>query len=146
MQSDAARPIVYVDSQIGGRPAMSCTGFASHRLIRIFTSGLMIGTLAIAAVGGPNPVGADLSCDGYAPTIYGSGQLNGTAGDDVIIGSNSADLIFGNGGDDIICGRGGADEIHGGDGEDEIDGGTISMCSMEMPTTTISMAAIPTIT
>jgi PKD repeat protein len=51
-------------------------------------------------------------------------DLTGTAGDDVILGTNAADLIDGLGGDDVICGKGGDDIIFGGAGNDIILGDT----------------------
>ncbi len=50
--------------------------------------------------------------------------LRGTAGDDVIVGSDGPDRIKGLGGRDAICGGGGQDDIEAGDGDDVIDGGT----------------------
>ena len=61
-------------------------------------------------------------CAGRYPTKTGSGTINGTAGDDVIVGSGSADTINGQGGNDVICGRGGNDIINGGAGEDVLVG------------------------
>jgi Ca2+-binding RTX toxin-like protein len=48
--------------------------------------------------------------------------INGTADDDVIIGSKGDDGINGNGGEDLICGGAGADDIAGGDANDRIFG------------------------
>ncbi len=65
-------------------------------------------------------------CANLTPTIVG------TAGDDVLIGTEGPDIIFGldgndtikgNGGDDIICGGKGADTINGNDGRDLLYGG-----------------------
>ncbi|MBC7131733.1 MAG: hypothetical protein H5U16_01335 [Roseovarius sp.] len=50
--------------------------------------------------------------------------IEGTDGDDFLIGTFGADLIDGRGGDDIIFGRFGADVIEGSDGADLIHGGT----------------------
>jgi CHRD domain/RTX calcium-binding nonapeptide repeat (4 copies) len=63
------------------------------------------------------------ACFGSAPTITGSGEINGTAGDDVIVGSEGNDRIRGFTGNDKICGAGGDDRIGGGPGTDEVDGG-----------------------
>jgi hypothetical protein len=63
------------------------------------------------------------SCLGHTATVWGSGELEGTEGDDVIVGSNAADIINGYGGDDIICGLARADIINGGPGRDRIRGG-----------------------
>ncbi|MEA2626861.1 MAG: serralysin, partial [Candidatus Binatota bacterium] len=57
------------------------------------------------------------SCDPGTVTI------DGTEGDDVLIGTAGADVILGRGGDDSIYGNGGADTICGGDGDDRISAG-----------------------
>lgn len=44
--------------------------------------------------------------------------INGTSGNDFLIGGLHKDKIFGGDGDDIINGWGGADELWGGDGAD----------------------------
>ncbi len=56
-------------------------------------------------------------CNGLVATIVG------TAGDDVLIGTNGPDVIVGLGGNDIIKGRRGNDVICGGDGDDVLRGG-----------------------
>lgn len=64
------------------------------------------------------------TCDGKAATIFGhSGTIDGTSGDDVIVGSASADTIDGRGGHDTICGGTGGDTLIGGPGSDYLDGG-----------------------
>jgi Ca2+-binding RTX toxin-like protein len=59
-------------------------------------------------------------------------NIQGTSGDDILIGTAESDtisgfegndLILGEGGDDILDGAEGDDEIHGGDGSDEIKDG-----------------------
>ena len=67
----------------------------------------------------PNP---DLTCNDVAVTIDGRGRINGTSGDDVILGSDRDDTIKGRGGDDLICGAGGDDDISGNGGVDTIFG------------------------
>lgn len=71
-----------------------------------------------------NNAATDQRCD-WQPlcTIYGSGNIQGTPGDDIICGSEGADNIAGLGGNDIIYGYGGNDQISGGDGNDRIFGG-----------------------
>ncbi|WP_210505722.1 ExeM/NucH family extracellular endonuclease [Naasia sp. SYSU D00057] len=66
----------------------------------------------------PLVLGIDLAerCDGLAPTIVG------TAGDDVLRGTNGRDVIVGLGGDDVITGGNGDDVICGGAGNDRLDG------------------------
>ena len=44
--------------------------------------------------------------------------INGSAGDDVLIGTNGADVIRGNGGDDLLVGVSGSDSLYGGAGDD----------------------------
>jgi len=66
----------------------------------------------------------DQRCD-WQPvcTIYGSGAIVGTPGDDIICGSEGPDFIDGRGGNDRILGLGGHDSIVGGEGDDVIFGG-----------------------
>ncbi len=67
----------------------------------------------------PLVLGIDLRerCDGLRPTILG------TAGDDVLRGTNGRDVIMGLGGNDRIDGANGDDVICGGAGDDAIEGG-----------------------
>jgi Ca2+-binding RTX toxin-like protein len=65
---------------------------------------------------------ADL-CFGQPATITGSGTVNGTPGDDVIITGNGNDTVDGLGGNDRICTRGGDDHARGGTGNDQINSG-----------------------
>src|SRR5215208_655267 len=55
--------------------------------------------------------------------VSGSGTLNGTPANDLIIGSAGADTIDGLGGDDCILGGGGDDSLIGHDGNDVCLGG-----------------------
>ncbi|MGY1738874.1 ExeM/NucH family extracellular endonuclease [Geodermatophilus sp. SYSU D00684] len=66
----------------------------------------------------PLLVGIDLDerCDGLAPTI------RGTAGDDVLRGTNGVDVIMGLGGDDTITGGNADDVVCGGAGDDRLSG------------------------
>jgi Ca2+-binding RTX toxin-like protein len=50
-------------------------------------------------------------------------QIDGTNGDDVLVGSDGNDIIRGMAGDDWISGTGGADDIDPGAGADHVDGG-----------------------
>jgi Ca2+-binding RTX toxin-like protein len=54
-------------------------------------------------------------CSGIAlqDIIIGAGTINGTAGNDLILGSTGADTIVGNGGTDCILAGGGNDRITG---------------------------------
>jgi hypothetical protein len=71
----------------------------------------------------PVPIGRNLFCEGKRATIVGAGEIWGTPGDDVIVGSNGDDRIFGGLGNDIICGNGGNDYLRGGYGDDHLYGG-----------------------
>jgi hemolysin type calcium-binding protein len=70
-------------------------------------------------VGGP-------PCDGQPSTIEGrpSGTqtINGTPGNDVIVGGSGVDTINGLGGEDVICGRAGNDILNGDGDNDRIFG------------------------
>lgn len=65
---------------------------------------------------------------GNYTVITGSGTINGTHGNDVIIGSTGADTIDAGTGDDVVCGRGGADMIDGGNGNDLLLGDVCDSC------------------
>jgi Ca2+-binding RTX toxin-like protein len=51
-------------------------------------------------------------------------NVNGGAGDDVLVGNTLANLLNGNKGRDLLIGGLGADILNGGDGEDILIGGT----------------------
>jgi Ca2+-binding RTX toxin-like protein len=53
---------------------------------------------------------------------YGPVLLDGTDGDDIIIGSDGDDHIDAGDGDDIVCGGAGHNDIHGGEGDDVLLG------------------------
>ena len=77
------------------------------------------------------------SCGGQVATIWVSSNgtiiggapgsiasfINGTSGNDVIVGSNNADIISAGDGNDIVCGLGGNDIINGDAGDDILYGG-----------------------
>jgi predicted extracellular nuclease len=67
----------------------------------------------------PLVLGLDLDerCQGLTPTI------RGTAGDDVLTGTNGRDVIMGLGGNDTISGANGEDVLCGGAGNDVLSGG-----------------------
>lgn len=68
----------------------------------------------------------DGACLGLTPTIVAEPdqvRINGTSGDDVILGNDLNNIIRGRSGNDVICGLGGNDRIGGGVGNDQIDGG-----------------------
>jgi hypothetical protein len=53
----------------------------------------------------------------------GDDVICGEGGDDVIDGGGGRDVVFGDGGDDRAAGGGGDDTLYGGDGDDELAGG-----------------------
>ncbi len=55
--------------------------------------------------------------------LDGDDEIDGSQGDDEIDGGDGDDMIMGGDGDDLIDGGDGDDEISGGDGDDEIMGG-----------------------
>ena len=71
-----------------------------------------------------NHPAVDQRCD-WQPlcTIYGSGDIAGTGGDDIICGSEGPDRIAALGGNDIVYGFGGNDDIAAGEGNDRAFGG-----------------------
>jgi Ca2+-binding RTX toxin-like protein len=52
----------------------------------------------------------------------GYNEINGTAGDDSLNGTENADAMYGLGGDDLLKGLGGDDALYGGDGSDVLWG------------------------
>jgi Ca2+-binding RTX toxin-like protein len=93
---------------------------------------LAIATLlaGAAVTNGPNAHSVGGLCNGQEAShawLNASGQrgpalIDGTAKDDVIIGSDGDDTIDGKGGDDVICGELGNDSISGGPGNDTLRG------------------------
>ena len=53
---------------------------------------------------------------------YGPSLIDGTDGDDVIVGSDGDDRIDAGSGDDVVCGGPGHNHIHGGPGNDVLLG------------------------
>jgi RTX calcium-binding nonapeptide repeat (4 copies) len=68
------------------------------------------------------PKAAPPSCKGRAATVFGTGAapapLNGTAGADVIVGTDGGESISAKGGDDVVCAGGGNDKVRGKGGDD----------------------------
>lgn len=64
-------------------------------------------------------------CDGLLPTLtVTSGvPLQGTDGDDVILGTNGDDVINAGAGNDVVCALDGIDYVNGGAGNDRLFGG-----------------------
>lgn len=89
----------------------------------MFMQRLLIGTLCATGLL-PSVSDAAPECLGLPPDVVCVGGVcNGTALDDVIVGTNGADTINGLGGNDVICGLDGADLIRGHAGDDIIVGG-----------------------
>ncbi|OGK77851.1 MAG: hypothetical protein A2X52_10105 [Candidatus Rokubacteria bacterium GWC2_70_16] len=55
--------------------------------------------------------------------LAGNDQLSGREGNDTLAGDAGADLLQGEGGDDILLGGADADTLYGGGGDDTLDGG-----------------------
>ncbi|MCA1676903.1 MAG: hypothetical protein LC799_33585, partial [Actinobacteria bacterium] len=104
-------------TRIGWNSGRGGTGFGE-----VYHMDSVIGDSDIVRV--TNNPAADQRCD-WQPlcTIYGSGGIVGTEGDDIICGSAGSDSIQGRGGNDRILGLGGNDNIQGGDGNDTLFGG-----------------------
>ncbi len=87
--------------------------------LRLSLSALVLftGVAGLAGVAGAG----EPSCTIFA---LPGGNTFGTAGDDIICGTDGPDRIYSLGGDDIVYGIGGADVVFGGDGDDHLMGGT----------------------
>lgn len=57
-------------------------------------------------------------------TIAIAATINGTAGNDDLVGTQQGDEIRGEAGNDHLLGQGGNDNLHGGTGDDFLSGGT----------------------
>jgi Tol biopolymer transport system component len=91
-----------------------------------------------APVDPPPPPDPAPTCEGREATVYVSaaglivggpdagqpyaGQLRGTDGPDVIVGTPQADSVLAAGGDDLVCALGGGDTAYGGAGADRLLG------------------------
>ena len=106
----------------------------------------VVGSLAAGNVVPPSGAGAaaftinanalkpsDCSALALTNTVVGSGTINGTSGNDLILGSSTNDSINGGTGADCIVGGSGNDSINGGNGGDVCIGGpgtdTFQNCS-----------------
>ena len=78
--------------------------------------------LALGLAAAALPAGAVPTCLGQELT-QAVGDLFGTPGDDVILGTAAGETIYGLGGKDLICGGGGDDRLNGGAGNDTLGGG-----------------------
>ena len=93
-------------------------GMGSVQLTTLFSASALCLLLFVPGAGA-----GTRACGGHPATITGHGTINGTSGDDVIVGSARGDDIRARGGNDIICGAGGGDEVHAGRGTDVLYGG-----------------------
>lgn len=102
------------------------TGRASDleaSLQRTWDRAMALGAPGVALAPSPWP---EVSCEGKRATIVGTAgddMITGTDGADIIVGRSGADRIDGGGGDDIVCGGPGVDRIDGGAGRDLVSGG-----------------------
>ncbi|MGL4424571.1 MAG: hypothetical protein ACRCZF_28215, partial [Gemmataceae bacterium] len=81
--------------------------------------------LSLPGWNGDINVGRQLVGGGLALTLFGSFEnVIGTAGNDILTGSNRNNILRGAGGDDIITGLAGDDTLEGGTGNDSLTGGT----------------------
>lgn len=101
--------------------------------------------LALCAGALVAPAGAQTAtCNGEPATASGS-LVYGSAGADVIVGTEGDDRIYSEDGADTICGLGGDDTIDPGPGDDLVDGGggsdSILFSLPDAPATTVDLAA-----
>ena len=96
---------------------------------------MLVGTVMVGSIALPAYVSAAEvpTCFGRRATLVGTNrdplksvELNGTKGNDVIVGLRGADTINGRGGDDLICSGGGSDYIKAGAGNDKVKGGKVA--------------------
>lgn len=92
-----------------------------------FLMGAILVLVAGTTISVSGPAAAERSCFGEAPTIVATNrdprtpvEIEGTPGNDVIIGLGGWDIIHGRGGDDLICSGGGDDFIKAGTGNDRV--------------------------
>jgi Ca2+-binding RTX toxin-like protein len=67
------------------------------------------------------PVGSNYQIDDFSYSLVG--KLDGTYGDDLLIGNSDPNYLLGNSGNDTILGGGGRDVLVGGSGNDILTGG-----------------------
>ena len=78
----------------------------------------LLGNASTFIAGSIRPVGINYDASGSAAAV----TFIGTAGDNIIVGSNQNDTLSGAAGDDIISGGNGNDTINGGIGNDSLFG------------------------
>ena len=78
------------------------------------TLGALLGIVVVGVAATQGAAAPPDGCFGKPATITGSGLIDGTSSNDVIVGSAADDTIDGRGGNDLICGGAGSDELVGG--------------------------------
>lgn len=120
IQGDAAANNIVVRE---GNGRLSIDGL-QIRVGNTLQSSIAVNSVRFVSVrGGDGTDRIDLSAvQGMVRSGY-YGDLDGGAGDDVIIGSAQADMIFGSDGNDTLLGGDGVDYLNGGAGNDGMFGG-----------------------
>jgi len=114
--------------------SLMCVGFFAFFYLGVFSSNVEAGHVANSDAPGLVDCNLNAICGIDPPTTCpimtagrclcpgASADCFGTAGDDIICGSNTGEEIFAGEGDDIVCAGGGADFLHGGWGCDDLQG------------------------
>lgn len=84
---------------------------------------ILVTTTILATSFVPRVHAAPRLCMGERVTITGRGDIEGTRGDDVILGSRRRDRIRAGPGDDVVCAGGGEDLVQGAAGADRVSTG-----------------------
>ena len=83
--------------------------------------------MAPGATPAPSPVGGAAAASPAEDDLLGAyltkPSVNGTAGDDHLVGTSEADWLVGGAGNDHLIGGAGDDILHGGPGKDLLEGG-----------------------
>lgn len=94
-------------------------------MFAVLAGAVVFGAGLVEAAAQTCPYASVADCPaGYNPiggTTNGE-TLNGTPGNDCILGLGGSDTLNGNGGNDIICGGSGGETLNGGDGDDILYG------------------------
>ncbi len=115
-----ATAATFTPTNLGGSAADTYNGQQIHVSVT-YTAGGFTDTVVSAATG---PTGAD-----WTATPFLANTFAGTAGDDIIIGTNGLlgfganDTLSGGAGNDVISGLGGSDTLNGGADNDTLNGG-----------------------
>lgn len=116
-----------VDAAANLTPSGTCTKVDAHAAT---CPGAGIKTISVNAGGRndsialdgsiPSTVAGNVDAGGGNDTLAGHGTLNGSSGDDTVIGSPLADNLRGGSGRDALDGANGPDDIAGGSGTDTL--------------------------